>query len=134
MKTLYKKRKGKAPAVLVGDLNVAPGEFDVWSHKQLAQRRQPHAGRNDRLNAVRDLGGFVDLARQHKPDPERALHLVELSQPRLDQEQSRPPPRSYLGHQRYRATSRAEAFHIHVPCRSWERPSDHVPVVVGLKL
>jgi exodeoxyribonuclease-3 len=45
MKTLYKKRKGKAPTVLVGDLNVAPGEFDVWSHKQLLECRRTRRAR-----------------------------------------------------------------------------------------
>jgi exodeoxyribonuclease-3 len=91
-------------------------------------------GETDRLNAVRDLGGFVDLARTAQARSGKALHLVELSQPRLDQEQSRPPARSHLGDERRRARSQAEAFHIHVPVRSWERPSDHVPVVAGLKL
>jgi exodeoxyribonuclease-3 len=103
MKTLYKKRKGKTPTVLVGDLNVAPGEFDVWSHKQLLNVVSHTPGETDRLNAVRDLGGFVDLARVHKPDPEK------LSQPRLDEEQSRAPPRSHLGDERHRS---------HVECRS----------------
>ena len=34
--------------VLVGDLNIAPLEHDVWSHKQLARCGQPHAGGSGR--------------------------------------------------------------------------------------
>ena len=30
--------------------------------------------------------------------------------------------------------SQARAFQIHQPTRGWDRPSDHVPVMVGLKL
>src|SRR6201996_9626651 len=30
-------RDPKSPLVLTGDLNVAPGEFDVWSHKQMSR-------------------------------------------------------------------------------------------------
>ena len=47
-----------APArpILVGDLNIAPLENDVWSHKQLLERRQPHAGRDRRARA-RCAGG-----------------------------------------------------------------------------
>ena len=98
MKPLYKKRKGQAPTVLVGDLNVAPGEIRRVEPQAIAQRRQPHAGRN-RAARTRccDLGGFVDLARAAPARAGKALHLVELSQPRLDQEQSRPPARPHLG-------------------------------------
>ena len=31
------RRDPKAPLAIVGDLNVAPGEFDVWSHKQMSK-------------------------------------------------------------------------------------------------
>jgi exodeoxyribonuclease-3 len=32
-----KKRDPKAPLILTGDLNVAPGENDVWSHRQMSK-------------------------------------------------------------------------------------------------
>ena len=34
MKKYFHKEKSKK-RILVGDLNIAPGESDVWSHKQL---------------------------------------------------------------------------------------------------
>ena len=34
--------KGDAPLVVLGDLNIAPLEHDVWSHKQLLQGRVTH--------------------------------------------------------------------------------------------
>jgi exonuclease III len=76
MKTEYAKRKAAGPLLVVGDLNVAPGEHDVWSHKQL-------------LNVV-----------SHTPvetEAGTALYVVELSQSGLDKEQSRPAARSPLG-------------------------------------
>ncbi|MGE3931397.1 MAG: exodeoxyribonuclease III, partial [Hyphomonadaceae bacterium] len=63
----YGARKGKGPLVVVGDLNVAPGEHDVWSHRQLLKVVSHTPAETDRLNAVRDKGGFVDLARLHRP-------------------------------------------------------------------
>ncbi|HRE46075.1 MAG TPA: exodeoxyribonuclease III, partial [Terricaulis sp.] len=63
MKRDYKKRT--APTILVGDLNVAPGEFDVWSHKQLLNVVSHTPPETTRLEAAREAGRFVDLARLH---------------------------------------------------------------------
>jgi exodeoxyribonuclease-3 len=62
MKRLYKKRKGQAPTVLVGDLNVAPGEHDVWSHKQLLKVVSHTPGETERLDAVNIKYGDLDEA------------------------------------------------------------------------
>lgn len=134
MKRLYKKRKGATPTVLVGDLNVAPGEHDVWSHKQLLNVVSHTPSETDRLNAVRDLGGFVDLARLHRPDPEKLFTWWSYRSPDWTRNNRGRRLDHIWASGDVAVTSRAEAFHIHAPCRSWERPSDHVPVVAGLKL
>jgi exodeoxyribonuclease-3 len=134
MKREYRKRKGAAPIVLVGDLNVAPGEFDVWSHKQLLDVVSHTPGETDRLNAARDAGGFIDLARVHRPDPEKLFTWWSYRSP----DWTRNNRGRRLDHIWATADiaplSQTDKFHIHVPCRSWTRPSDHVPVVAGLKL
>jgi exodeoxyribonuclease-3 len=134
MKVLYKKRKGTAPTVLVGDINVAPGEHDVWSHKQLLNVVSHTPGETDRLNAVRDLGGFIDLARLHKPDPEKLFTWWSYRSPDWTKNNRGRRLDHIWATSDIAPLSQAEAFHIHVPCRSWERPSDHVPVVAALKL
>jgi exodeoxyribonuclease-3 len=134
MKALYKKRKGGAPTVLVGDLNVAPGEHDVWSHKQLLKVVSHTPGETDRLNAVRDLGGFVDLARQHKPDPEKLFTWWSYRSPDWTKNNRGRRLDHIWATTDIAPLSQTDAFQIHVPCRSWERPSDHVPIVAGLKL
>jgi exodeoxyribonuclease-3 len=134
MRAAYAERNGKGPLVLVGDLNVAPGEHDVWSHKQLLDVVSHTPQETDRLNAIRDEGGFVDLARQHRPDPEKLFTWWSYRSPdwtvnnrgrRLDH---------VWASADLAATSELEAFQIHIPCRSWEKPSDHVPVVAGFRL
>lgn len=127
----YGKRKRSGPKILVGDLNVAPGEFDVWSHKQLLNVVSHTPAETDRLNAARDAGGFVDLARLHRPDPEKLYTWWSYRSP------------DYTKNNRGRRLDHiwtsadlaplSKAFAIHAPCRSWERPSDHVPVTVELK-
>ena len=55
-------------SILVGDLNIAPREDDVWSHKQLLKivshtpvEVDPHAD-------VQASGGWVDVTRQDIPE------------------------------------------------------------------
>jgi exodeoxyribonuclease-3 len=132
MKREYKKRT--APTVLVGDLNVAPGEFDVWSHKQLLDVVSHTPGETSRLDAAREAGRFVDLARVHRPEPEKVFTWWSYRSPDWTKNNRGRRLDHIWASDDIAATSQAAAFHIHVPCRAWERPSDHVPVVAGLKL
>ncbi len=134
MRAYYAARRGKGPLVVVGDLNVAPGEFDVWSHKQLLDVVSHTPQETTRLDAIRDEGGFIDIARQHHPAPEKVFTWWSYRSPdwRVNNRGRR------LDHiwasTDLAPASRAEAFQIHVPCRNWERPSDHVPLVAGFKI
>jgi exodeoxyribonuclease-3 len=58
-------------AVLVGDLNIAPLETDVWSHKQLLKVVSHTPIEVDGLNAVQASGGWVDAVRKVIPPEER---------------------------------------------------------------
>ena len=91
------ERVAAGRAILVGDLNIAPLEHDVWSHKALAQRRQPH-GRRGRETQPRP--GRRPLDRRAAPlraGRAEALYVVELSLARLGQGRQGPPPRPRLG-------------------------------------
>ncbi|HET7412630.1 MAG TPA: exodeoxyribonuclease III, partial [Pararhizobium sp.] len=58
-------------SVLVGDLNIAPLETDVWSHKQLLNVVSHTPVETEGLLAVLETGAWVDLIRQHIPPEER---------------------------------------------------------------
>jgi exodeoxyribonuclease-3 len=48
--------------IVVGDLNIAPLlEHDVWSHKDLAEDRQPHASRDRRHCSAIQKAGQMDM-------------------------------------------------------------------------
>src|SRR5215471_6785272 len=47
-------------AILVGDLNVAPLEHDVWSHKQMIKVVSHTPIECEKLNAARQAGGWID--------------------------------------------------------------------------
>lgn len=131
MKTWFKKNAdNKNKMVLVGDLNIAPSEHDVWSHKQLLKIVSHTPIETDGLNAARDAFGWVDAVRHLNPDPEtiyswwsyRSRNWEESNKGRrLDHIWVTPPLAPGLSN-----------LQVVKSARSWEKPSDHVPVIVDL--
>src|SRR5207248_9090123 len=56
-------------AILVGDLNVAPLEHDVWSHKQLLKVVSHTPVECEKLLAFQQQGGWIDAMRMRVPEP-----------------------------------------------------------------
>lgn len=121
--------------ILVGDLNVAPREHDVWSHKQLLDVVSHTPEEVALLNHAIAAGGWTDVARALVPEPEKLY--TWWSYRAADWRASNRGRR--LDHvwvsgglkRQALALGRA-AFEIHSECRGWERPSDHVPVSLQL--
>ena len=55
-------------AILVGDLNVAPRDDDVWNHKRLLKVVSHTPVEVAAFAAARETGGWVDVTRAHAPD------------------------------------------------------------------
>lgn len=115
--------------ILVGDLNIAPLETDVWSHKQLLKVVSHTPVETEGLERLREEGGWVDLMRQHVPPEEKLFTWWsyrardwEISDRgrRLDHVWSSPNLSPAL--------NRIEVLRA---ARGWDRPSDHVPVIAG---
>jgi len=134
MAAKFSKMKGKASAarVLVGDLNVAPGEHDVWSHKQLLDVVSHTPIEVERLGHVLASHDWIDATRAVVPPDEkiyswwsyRAREWEESDRGRrLDHVWLSPALKGAIG-----------AHTIRRDTRGWEKPSDHVPVVVSLDL
>src|SRR6476660_9489964 len=62
---------GGERAILVGDLNVAPLEHDVWSHKQMLPVVSHTPIETKRLETLRGEAGWIDAARLLTPEPEK---------------------------------------------------------------
>src|SRR6202521_1115180 len=56
-------------AILVGDLNVAPLEHDVWSHKQMLRVVSHTPLECEKLTTTRNAGGWIDSMRELTPEP-----------------------------------------------------------------
>jgi len=126
----FKKRNGERPAVLVGDLNVAPLETDVWSHKKLAKVVTHTPAEINRLDSIMTAGGWIDAVREFVPPEEKLFSWWSYRAAdwkaankgrRLDHIWVRPHLRAAL-----------QGAHIAEPVRGWPRPSDHAPIVLDL--
>jgi exodeoxyribonuclease-3 len=120
------------PSILVGDLNIAPYEHDVWSHKQLLDVVSHTPIETTTLERLRSELGWTDAARTLRPEPEKLYSW--WSYRAADWEASNRGRR--LDHiwlsDGLKPTLRDLAFLREA--RGWERPSDHVPVTVSLEL
>ena len=118
--------------VAIGDLNVAPHENDVWSHKQLLKVVSHTPVETEKLLAAQAHGEWFDIARERIPmsekvytwwsyraadwtvgDRGRRLDHIWVSRALKDQ---------------------VSDFKITRDARSWERPSDHVPVTAVMEV
>jgi exodeoxyribonuclease III len=128
-------RDPKAPLIIAGDMNVAPGENDVWSHRQMLKVVSHTPIEVDAMTALQEAGNFIDLVREAHPEPQklfswwsyRALDFRASNRGlRLDHLWASPGLREAafrLG---------AVSAKVHDDVREWERPSDHAPVTADL--
>jgi exodeoxyribonuclease III len=119
-------------AILVGDLNVAPLEHDVWSHKQMLKVVSHTPIECEKLTAVQGAGGWIDAMRLRVPEPAklytwwsyRAADWARADKGRrLDHVWIAPALARGLIDMSIRRSLRGAA-----------RPSDHVPVTVTLEV
>lgn len=119
----------KTRSVIVGDLNIAPLEHDVWSHKQLLDVVSHTPPETTRLNAWLETG-FVDAMRHFVPPGEKLYTWWSYRNRdwsasnrgrRLDHVWITPDLKPSL-----------TGMTVVREARDWASPSDHVPVVVDL--
>ncbi|VDS07956.1 Exodeoxyribonuclease III [Paracoccus haematequi] len=118
-------------SILVGDLNIAPREDDVWSHKQLLKIVSHTPIEVDHLLSAQDAGRWVDVTRQDIPS---GLLYSWWSYRARDWDAADKGRR--LDHI-WASPDIANAAHnsrILRPVRGWDQPSDHVPVLASFDL
>ena len=118
-------------AVLVGDLNVAPREDDVWSHRQLLGVVSHTPVEVEAFERAREAGGWADVTRADIP--EGPLYSWWSYRAR-DWEASDRGRR--LDHVWASAdiAGAAHSSRVLKDARGWERPSDHAPVMASFDL
>lgn len=119
-------------AILVGDLNVAPLESDVWSHKQLLRVVSHTPIEVAHMETLRQSHDWIDVMREHIP-PEEKL-FTWWSYRARDWRKSNRGRR--LDHVWVTPALKKAAVSLRVvdEVRDWARPSDHVPVLTEFNL
>ncbi len=118
-------------SILVGDLNIAPREDDVWSHKQLLKVVSHTPIEVEALAEVQAAAGWVDVTRQNIPDGPlyswwsyraRDWDAADKGR-RLDHVWATPD-----------ISGAAHGSRVLRHARGWEKPSDHAPVFAAFDL
>ncbi|MCK5041510.1 MAG: exodeoxyribonuclease III [Sphingomonadales bacterium] len=129
MTSWSKAAKGKQ--VLLGDLNIAPLESDVWSHKALKNTISHTAIEIEKLDTLFKSNSWIDAVRHFVPEDEalfswwsyRAKDWLKANKGRR------------LDHIWVTENLKDQLHKIDIvkDARGWEKPSDHAPVTLTLK-
>ena len=118
-------------SILVGDLNIAPREDDVWDHKKLLKVVSHTPVEVEALAQTQDAGKWVDITRQDIPSgllyswwSYRAKDWDEADKGRRLDHIWATPDISSAGH----------GSRVLRGARGWEKPSDHAPVFATFDL
>jgi len=124
------ERSSARPMILVGDLNIAPLEHDVWSHKALLKIVSHTPIEVEKLTAMQNSIGWVDAVRHFVPADQKLYTWwsyrnldwkISDRGRRLDHIWVTPP-----------LADRLIGAQVAKETREWLQPSDHVPVMVDL--
>jgi exodeoxyribonuclease-3 len=120
-------------AILVGDLNVAPLEHDVWSHKQMLKVISHTPVECEKFASARKAGNWIDTMRVLTPEPEKLY--TWWSYRAMDNWRTSDRGRR-LDHvwTSDALADRVSKIGIAKDYRGAERPSDHVPVTATIEL
>ena len=118
-------------SILVGDLNIAPREDDVWSHKQLLKVVSHTPIEVEHLTDVMNAGDWTDVTRADIPEGQLYSWWSYRSPNwdasdkgrRLDHVWATPDIKNA-----------AHSSRIMRDARGWEKPSDHAPVFATFDL
>lgn len=116
--------------VALGDFNIAPYEYDVWSSKQLENVVSHTKPEREKIEKMLQSLNFIDTARYFVPKHEktyswwsyrnkdwrksnrgRRLDHIWITQPLLQQ---------------------LKSYHMFDYARDWDKPSDHAPIMINL--
>lgn len=122
------KADSERPTLIAGDLNIAPYEEDVWSHKQLLKVVSHTPVETELFEATRSALDYTDTMRRHIAMDEKLYTWWSYRAKdwrasnrgrRLDHVWTCP---KWADH--------STAVAVHSEARDWEKASDHAPVIV----
>lgn len=117
--------------VMVGDFNVAPLETDVWNHKRLLRSVGHSPLESDLMGKLLRSGDFIDAARHFVP-PSEPLYTWWGYRFKQSLEKNYGWRLDHVWVTGALAPA-LKSLRVAKETRSWDKPSDHVPVVLDLE-
>lgn len=130
MKDWFAAEKPKN-AILVGDLNIAPLEDDVWSHKQLLKIVSHTPIEVGHLDAVMQAGDWIDVTRKDIPDGKLYSWWSYRAKDWNAADKGRRLDHIWASSD---IAAKAHSSRVVRHARGWEKPSDHAPVLATFDL
>ena len=118
--------------ILVGDLNIAPFEHDVWSHKQLLNVVSHTPIETELLIKLMNESNWVDVGRKYFSKHEKLYSW--WSYRNKDWKKSNRGRRLDHIWVSKDLESIVKSFSSCREIRDWEKPSDHVPLILELSI
>ena len=118
--------------ILVGDFNIAPYENDVWSHKQLLNVVSHTPIEIEQLSKLIDDSNWVDVGRKFIPKHEK-LYSWWSYRNRDWKKSNRGRRLDHIWVSKDLDTE-LKSFLSCKEIRDWEKPSDHVPLIIELSI
>jgi len=122
----------KTQKILVGDLNIAPLENDVWSHKRLLDVVSHTPIETETLLDIISSGDWVDVMRAITPHDKKLYSWWSYRNRNWEiSNRGRRLDHIWVSKKLF---SQVKSGVIYNETRSWERPSDHVPIVIDIHI
>ncbi len=131
-KWFRRRKKADNKFILLGDLNVAPHENDVWSHKQLLKVVSHTPIEVEHMARMQKSHDWVDAIRHFTPEEERLYSWWSYRSPnweqsdkgrRLDHVWVTPALKKQL-----------KNSYIHKAGRAYKPPTDHAPAIIEIEV
>ena len=130
--TVYMKTKEKNSfTALVGDLNIAPHENDVWSHKQLLKIVSHTPIEVKKLTKFQNSINFIDAIREFHPLSEKLYSWWSYRSRNWEvSDRGRRLDHIWVTPKLNKKLIKAS---IQKNIRGWDKPSDHSPLIADFK-
>ena len=120
----------KNSSILLGDLNIAPHEHDVWSSKQLKNVVSHTAAERESLIALQESINFIDSARFFIPFEQKSYTWWSYRNKNWEESnRGRRLDHIWVSEDLKDRLRKVESLK---DARKWDRPSDHVPFILSL--
>lgn len=118
--------------LVLGDLNIAPLEHDVWSHKDLLKVVSHTPVETSKLKNIMNAGKWTDVMRKATPEPEKLYTWWSYrAQDWRKSDRGRRLDHVWANES---LAPKFTAMSVVKDARDWQQPSDHVPVITEFQL